>query len=270
MARLRKYRFNDIQFNSFCHWWFMQLTVEDKKFLTLSEQQKVVQNKNLRRFCNESPLEERLMLLAKTGCPITIEIGAKDKLKLVKDMDGKRSEIIDEMLKSKLFVLSSSAMLLDSFMLHQNSQSEFYFYNRFFQKIYQLWEMAKRNLGKWRAEEDMSEINKGFSLLGNIAFQAAKNRAMWATLGLGGEMDLMILLYLINRKNRNVFLDPKYIFNECTDGAWKYSSFFRRVHWLKQHRYIIGNKDGVAIYDKGILVVGNYLTTVGEKASFDV
>lgn len=277
MPKRRKYLFNDPQFNAFVYHWFATVNDEDLKTFTPEELRKVRVGKSLRRWSTDGVLEEKLILLAKSGCPFMINFGNKERLKEVeKDLREKpetpTSKIAHTMAKHKLFSLSSNAVLLSQYFLHQNSQSDFYLLNRDFQKIYSLWVMAGKNLGNWRTAEDLKEVSYGFNATLEVAFKTMRYQSIYTAVGLRSEIDLMILLYLSRKwamlDYRNSFHDPKKIYAECSDGSKKLNSYTRRLSFLVTKGYVYrNNKNAYCIADRGVMVVGDYLKKIVELAS---
>lgn len=276
MPRNTKYKFIDVQFNSFCHYWFLHLSFEQMKHLTPEEVRKLTVGKRLRKWVTAASLDEKLMLLAKTGCDFQVKLGGKEAFKNIESMKKDRDDVIEAMLKSKVFVLSSAKMLQTSFYLSQHSQSDFYMLNRNFQKIYELWKLAGKNLGKWRTEDDLRKIEFGFDMLLEVVYKNFRFKSIHAELGLTNEIDIVILLYLMRKcksvDNRNNYVERTQIFSDCSDGTKKQTSFSQRLNWLYTNRYVI--KDGTryryAIHDKGIMIVGDYLKRIAEYVRFDI
>lgn len=276
MPRNTKYKFIDTQFNAYCHHWFLNLTMDQMKHLSPDEIRKVTVGKLLRKWVNSSSLDEKLMILAKTGCDFQIKLGGKDSFKNLESMKKERDDVIEAMIKSKVFVLSSAKMLQTSFYLSQHSQSDYYMLNRNFQKIYELWKMAGKNLGKWRTEDDLKKIEYGFDLLLEVVYKNFRFKSIHAEMGLTNEIDIVILLYLMRKcksvDNRNNYVDRTQIFNDCSDGTRKQTSFTQRLNWLCTYRYVIkdSTKQRFAIHDKGIMIVGDYLKRIAEYVRFDI
>lgn len=277
MPKRRKYLFNDPQFNAFVYHWFASVNDADLKGFTAEELRKVRVGKELRRWSTDAPLEEKLLLLSRSGCPFLIHFGSKEKLKEIeKDMrekpDTPTAKIAASMAKHKLFTLSSTTILLTQFYLHQNSQSDFYLLNRDFEKVYSLWKMAGRNLGKWRTAEDLKDVSFGFSLTLELVFKALRHSGEFNSIGLRSEVDLIILLHLTRKwgtkEYRHSFHDPKQIFAECSDGTAKMNSYTRRIAFLVSKGYLYkNNKNLYCISDKGIELVGKFLKRIVELSN---
>lgn len=278
MARHRTYKLIDLNFNSFAHNWFIGLTLDQRRNLTSDELYKVSDDKRLRAWITNAPLEERLVMLAKTGCPLNITLGDKKKVKELAKMANNGADtqdVIDEMINNKVFVLSSAAILFDSYLLNQNSQSDFYLLNRNFHRIYELWKMAGKNFGKWRTEDDLQRIEYGFDLLLELVYRNTRNRTVFSDYGLGQEVDLTILCYLMRKNkrtdNRNSFISQNRIYQDCTDGTQRMNTYTTRLKFLERNNFIIRGKNGhYAIHDKGVMAVGEFMKRLADGIAVDL
>lgn len=281
MAQRKKNTFNDPQFNAYCHFVLLNLTNEEKRAFTVQELRKIKPGKPLLAFCSDASVDEKLIMLAKAGVPSTIVCRQKDfkRSELMEFYDqyadtGVNPQLQDKLLENKVFVLGSAKMMLAYYYIHQNCQSDFYRYNRNYQKIFQLWGMMGQDLGAWRANEDLKEISRGVDLLIEMVFKIMRNPAAFADLGLGKATDLHILFYLMRKNRRNdnrtIFVREAVLFEECTDGSWKEANFHVRLSWLYQHKFIEKRDEKYAIADKGVMVVMEYLTKMAEYIKFEL
>lgn len=281
MARRRNHFIANPNLNEFFYQIFLNLTQEDKKFLTMQELRKISPT-FLRSFVADSPLDERLLLAGKIGfrsyiivAPDRWNVNKMKKLYLQFQKNGDRSELIQALVDEKVFVVGSDSMLLSASFMNRNCQSDYWIMNRNFQKVYKLWDMMGKNLGVNRIDSDTKEISSGASYLLETIFTVHHEIGRFADLGLQKEMDMSILMCLLRKTKRKdyktVFTLDKEIFNECNNGNWKKQRFTVRLNWLNNNGYIEkGMGRDFAISDRGVIVVMEYVKKIAEIITYNM
>jgi hypothetical protein len=252
--------------------------VEDTLNLSPTDLKLIKNDKGLKRFCVDADLETRLLLLSKVGIRFSLNMMAENMDKsAVKNFykqyqkDGNRAEIIESMAANKFFVLSSFQMVLASFYLHQNCQSDYYILNRSFQKMAMIKQVVGKKPVRFQQQEDLRDIEEGAKFLIEVCFQLQRHHGIFQAFGLKHKIDLQILLLLARKKNSSRFVEDKMLFNECNDGHVQKKSFTQRLSALYKEGFIEKMPgDKYAICDKGIYVVMQVMKKMVELIQFDI
>lgn len=277
MGRRKNFTAYNNNFNQYLNWWFLNLSVEQKRFLSPAELLKVQPGHRLNAFCTDASLEEKIVLFSKTGGEVALKFSPKklpvkgiEKEAKFSDVESNVSKLVD----NKTFVLGSAPLLIGTYYLSQSCQTDEYVLNRNFQRIYMMWQMVGNNLKKSILENDFKEIEQGHNYLIEVIFKMVKNLGYYAHIGLRTQMDFTVLVHLMRktRKNdyKNHFTEKKLIFNECNDGTWKLQTLAKCLNWLYSNRYIMKDKESYCIQDKGIMVVEEYMKRMTELINFDI
>lgn len=277
-------KFQSEHFNEFCLQWFSNLSIEDLRKLSADELFNI-QPKNISKWVKYTSLDEKLVLLAKTGAQYFLVAGKENGWKSINSrksifqqyykQGSARQEVIDLLVEEKTFVLASQAVMIAAFYMHQNCDSDMWRLNKDFQRTYTIWELTKQKIGKSSGGE-LDAVTKGVNIAVEFAFHINRNNSYHANLGLGSHADLIILLFMYRKTRevdaKNTFLSAEHIYEGCNDGSYKMSGFGIRLGWLAKNGYLrkmpTDKRPRYCIGDLGVQVVLEYIKKISELTKF--
>lgn len=271
----RYFTINDPEFSEWVFHCMRLSSFDQKKELSANELKYFEKDEDIRRFAENETLDKRIMMLTRLGYSFTI-LGYPQTVDITKTLTpipgqyqlaNKRTAIIEQMIRDKVFVLSSRDLTIISHMAAQNSHSQVYVLDYSYVKV-------REKLNNYRTRpftEDIRESVKEADELSKILLNALCTKDIFESICGCNEYEMRILLALFANRNTMVSHDriaellqepyrTKGIAKVCGNLCDK-NYIAREPGYRGQHR-----SQNYMIMEAGITAVMNYIKFVVKKS----
>jgi hypothetical protein len=278
----RNLAFFDPKHNEWLYDMICSLNHEQKARLNHKELRQIRTKSDIKKFVATGNLERKLILLTKAGVEWSILFWVPKKFSndVIKEayrqysIKGKSVEVIDEMLKSKTFVLSSRDVAISLAMMNQNCHSELFMPNIEFLKFRKFTNEMHANISRGMSEKNLNleyqTAYNGLRMVASVVNQAMLMYNDLASTHCLQPLDIVILNMLFLKPHNYVSMD--YIRRELKTDYKPQSIGLRCVYLWKQRGMLdkMPAKENVPSYritQLGILTVGEVANTIVKNAS---
>jgi hypothetical protein len=278
----RNLAFFDPKHNEWLFDVLISLSHEQKQRLNTRELRQIRNKSEIKKFVATGNLEKKLILLTKAGIEwsILFYTPTKFRTEIIKDayrqyaIKGKPVEIIEEMVKSKTFVLSSRDVAISLAMMNLNCHSEFFIPNMEFLKVRKVSSELLANISRGMSEKNLNrEFMVGYNGLRVVT--GIMNQTMLMDSYLSSvlslqQLDIVILNELFKNPNNYVTVD---VLKRNFHGTYKPISIGLRCTYLWKQRRMLDkmpaseNKASYRITQEGILTVGQVANMIVNNSS---
>jgi hypothetical protein len=277
---VRNLAFFDPKHNEWLFDILMNLSQDQKARLNAAELRKIRNKTAIKQFVALGDFEKKLIMLAKVGVEFNVIFHIPDKFSkdLIKDAYRqyaikKSVDVIDQMMASKTFVLTSRDVAISLSMMSSACHSDVFIPNVEFMRLRRHTTEAAANISKGMSERNLNrEYNEGWQavlLMARIYNQMLEvDTYLESVLNLQ-PLDLAILNILIQTPYNYVSLDA---IKRQLRNAYKANSVMFRCTYLWKQRLFIDkmpaaqNVPTYRITQEGILAVGEIYNLLLNKA----
>jgi hypothetical protein len=278
----RNLAFFDPKHNEWLFDTIMNLTHEQKQRLTYRELRQIRSKTEVKRFVATGNLEKKLILLTKAGIKWNILFWHPDKFKtsIIKEayrqysIKGKSVQLIEDMIGSKTFVLSSRDVATSLAMMNMNCHSELFIPNMEYLKVRQATNEMQANISRGMSDKNLNREfmvgYRGMNVVAGIINQTLLMDNYLASVLSLQPLDMVILNELFKRPNNYVSVD--FLKNELKATYKPISIGLRCVYLWKQRNMLdkMPASEKVASYritEQGILTVGQVANMIVNNSS---